>query len=235
MTRQVRRPVLRGFGGSQARCAATRPDPHLNPAALMATSTGGGSLLRKSRSARLFTSMRRRRRPWASRPPRPPVRVRKLGRQLGDHVRHPIAILDSFEYRAQGCVVDMTDRNQRERPRAARSGRRDEHPSRNVPPPEDRGGPGAPSQPPGTARSRWRGSGCLTARRLQVLQGIVDGLTNKEIAWRLGVSEPDVKFHVSALLFIFGVETRTVLALRAVQDGTANLPYSPSRSAGDAI
>jgi DNA-binding NarL/FixJ family response regulator len=48
----------------------------------------------------------------------------------------------------------------------------------------------------------------LTARETEVLRMIADGLANKEIAWRLGISEHTVKFHVSALLGKLGAASR---------------------------
>jgi len=37
---------------------------------------------------------------------------------------------------------------------------------------------------------------------------IAEGLANKEIAWRLGISEHTVKFHVSSVLGKLGVSSR---------------------------
>jgi DNA-binding NarL/FixJ family response regulator len=53
-----------------------------------------------------------------------------------------------------------------------------------------------------------RASSALTARETEVLRMIAQGLANKEIAWRLGISEHTVKFHVSALLGKLGAGTR---------------------------
>jgi DNA-binding NarL/FixJ family response regulator len=48
----------------------------------------------------------------------------------------------------------------------------------------------------------------LTARETEVLRMIAEGLANKEIAYRLGISEHTVKFHVSALLGKLGAASR---------------------------
>jgi DNA-binding NarL/FixJ family response regulator len=51
-------------------------------------------------------------------------------------------------------------------------------------------------------------SNTLTGRETEVLRLIAEGLANKEIAWRLGLSEHTVKFHVSSLLGKLGAATR---------------------------
>jgi len=53
----------------------------------------------------------------------------------------------------------------------------------------------------------------LTARQHDVLGLIRFGLPNKEIAWRLGISEATVKAHVSIILKRYGVNSRTQLVL----------------------
>ncbi|MBI5813872.1 MAG: response regulator transcription factor [Meiothermus silvanus] len=59
----------------------------------------------------------------------------------------------------------------------------------------------------------------LTPRELQVLHLLAEGLSNKQIAKRLEVSEHTAKFHVAAILSKLGVESRTEAAVRAVQLG----------------
>lgn len=59
---------------------------------------------------------------------------------------------------------------------------------------------------------RALGSGVKVSRREQeVLSGVLQNLTNKEIATKLNVSERTVKFHVSSLLAKFGVTSRAAL------------------------
>ncbi len=55
----------------------------------------------------------------------------------------------------------------------------------------------------------------LTNRQEEVLREILQSLSNKEIAMKLNLSERTVKFHVSALLWKFGVDKRTSLILVA--------------------
>jgi len=43
-------------------------------------------------------------------------------------------------------------------------------------------------------------AGMLSPREMEVLQMMSEGLANKEIAWRLGISEHTVKFHVASIL-----------------------------------
>ena len=63
------------------------------------------------------------------------------------------------------------------------------------------------------AAGRAIGAGVKVSRREQeVLDGVLQGLGNKEIASRLNVSERTVKFHVSSLLAKFGVNDRIALS-----------------------
>ena len=59
----------------------------------------------------------------------------------------------------------------------------------------------------------------MTARELQVLELLADGLSNKVIAARLGVSDETVKFHLSAILGKLGVANRTEAVRRAIRMG----------------
>jgi DNA-binding NarL/FixJ family response regulator len=49
----------------------------------------------------------------------------------------------------------------------------------------------------------------LTEREQQVLSMMADGLGNKEIAARLGISTHTVKFHISSILGKLGAGSRT--------------------------
>src|SRR6185437_11328277 len=49
----------------------------------------------------------------------------------------------------------------------------------------------------------------LTGREQQVLAMMADGLGNKEIAARLGISTHTVKFHISSILGKLGADSRT--------------------------
>jgi len=66
-----------------------------------------------------------------------------------------------------------------------------------------------------TARFERRQS--LTPRQNEVLRGILDGLTNKEIAWNLNVSESSVKAVIQELFHKAGVRTRSQLVRIAIE------------------
>jgi DNA-binding NarL/FixJ family response regulator len=63
----------------------------------------------------------------------------------------------------------------------------------------------------------------LTARERQVLELLADGLTNKRIARRLGISDQTVKFHVSAILAKLGASGRTDAVRRGLRRGLLTL------------
>jgi DNA-binding NarL/FixJ family response regulator len=59
----------------------------------------------------------------------------------------------------------------------------------------------------------------LTTRELDVLQLLVAGHTNREIANTLRIREQTVKDHVSVLFRKFQVQSRVALAVAAVRAG----------------
>jgi DNA-binding NarL/FixJ family response regulator len=63
----------------------------------------------------------------------------------------------------------------------------------------------------------------LTARETEVLRMIAEGLANKEIAYRLGISEHTVKFHVSALLGKLGAGSRAEAIGLGIRQGAIML------------
>ena len=63
----------------------------------------------------------------------------------------------------------------------------------------------APAAPPDAA---------LTARQAEIQRLLRDGLSNRDIAARLGIGEGTVKLHVSAILKRLGARNRTEAALR---------------------
>lgn len=63
----------------------------------------------------------------------------------------------------------------------------------------------------------------LTPRELEVLRLLVEGLTNKAIAGRLGISDHTVKFHIGAILGKLGAASRTEAVTQAVRQGLVPL------------
>ena len=63
----------------------------------------------------------------------------------------------------------------------------------------------------------------LSKREMAVLTAMADGLSNKEIARRLGISFHTVKFHVASILEKLEVDTRTEAVIKAAQLGLVML------------
>jgi DNA-binding NarL/FixJ family response regulator len=59
----------------------------------------------------------------------------------------------------------------------------------------------------------------LTGREVQVLELLAEGLPNKVIADRLGISDQTVKFHVASISGKLGAVNRTDAVRRAVRRG----------------
>ncbi len=59
----------------------------------------------------------------------------------------------------------------------------------------------------------------LTSRELDVLRLVARGLSNKQIAWRLAISEKTVKAHMTSIFGRIGVADRTQAALWAQRHG----------------
>ena len=64
----------------------------------------------------------------------------------------------------------------------------------------------------------------LSSREMNVLALIVQGVTNKEIGYTLGIAEYTVKNHVKSILAKLGAEDRTQAATMAIQRGIVHLP-----------
>lgn len=58
----------------------------------------------------------------------------------------------------------------------------------------------------------------LTEREMEVLQCLVEGMSNKEIADRLFISDKTVKIHVSKIFKKFNVKSRSQVVIYAVQN-----------------
>ena len=63
----------------------------------------------------------------------------------------------------------------------------------------------------------------LTPREIEVLELLAQGLPNKAIAARLGISDQTVKFHVSSISGKLGAANRTDAVRRAVRRGLITL------------
>ena len=63
----------------------------------------------------------------------------------------------------------------------------------------------------------------LSAREIQVLELIVQGQANKQIAYSLTIAEHTVKNHVKNILSKLGVQDRTQAATAAIQRGIIHL------------
>lgn len=62
-----------------------------------------------------------------------------------------------------------------------------------------------------------KGPRALTPRELEILALIVAGLGNKEIAYRLGISDRTVQFHIRSIFDKTGARSRTEAAVLAVK------------------
>ncbi|MRR52572.1 MAG: response regulator transcription factor [Rhodocyclaceae bacterium] len=72
------------------------------------------------------------------------------------------------------------------------------------------------SAAPATARPA---AGDITDREREVLLQVAQGLSNREIADRLFISEKTVKTHISSLLSKLNLDDRTQLAIFAIKNG----------------
>jgi DNA-binding NarL/FixJ family response regulator len=63
----------------------------------------------------------------------------------------------------------------------------------------------------------------LTSREQEVLEQMAAGLSNRQIAHALGISEHTVKFHVSAILGKLGVSSRSAAIRHGLRQGLVTL------------
>jgi DNA-binding NarL/FixJ family response regulator len=77
-----------------------------------------------------------------------------------------------------------------------------------------------PNQPP---PREPKGRGELTERERQVVQLLAEGLSNKLVADRLGISDHTAKFHVNGVMMKLGASTRTEAVVEAVRRGLIKL------------
>ena len=59
----------------------------------------------------------------------------------------------------------------------------------------------------------------LTPRQIDVVKAIARGLSNKIIAYELGLTEGTVKVHITVILKVLGVTNRTAAVMEAVKQG----------------
>jgi DNA-binding NarL/FixJ family response regulator len=64
----------------------------------------------------------------------------------------------------------------------------------------------------------------LTNREMEILELIIEGLSNKEIAARLSISQQTVKNHVTSILSKLNLSDRTQAAIYALRHGWVRLP-----------
>jgi DNA-binding NarL/FixJ family response regulator len=78
----------------------------------------------------------------------------------------------------------------------------------------------APELLPQVARAApVAGSEVLTPRETEVLALLAEGLSNKQIAVRLDLSEHTAKFHVTAIISKLGAQSRTDAVVRGARLG----------------
>lgn len=63
----------------------------------------------------------------------------------------------------------------------------------------------------------------LTAREVEVLRMIAEGAPNKIIAWKLGISEHTVKFHIASIFGKLGASSRTEAVTIGIRKGLVML------------
>lgn len=63
----------------------------------------------------------------------------------------------------------------------------------------------------------------LSPRELQVVRGVADGMTNKAIALKLGISDHTVKFHLASAMSKLGAASRAEAVALSIQRGLISL------------
>jgi DNA-binding CsgD family transcriptional regulator len=91
-------------------------------------------------------------------------------------------------------------------------------------------------EPLGRRAASWRDRAQvhyrLTGRETAVLEQLVKGFTNKEIAHVLGITEQTVKEHVKHIMRKTGTTTRTGVLAKVLAPGSSNDANSSGRSGG---
>lgn len=68
----------------------------------------------------------------------------------------------------------------------------------------------------------------LSPREMEILQFVTNGMSNKEIASRLNISQQTVKNHMTSILKKLNVQDRTQAAVTALRHGWVRLPIESS-------
>jgi DNA-binding NarL/FixJ family response regulator len=80
---------------------------------------------------------------------------------------------------------------------------------------------------PATASFRHLGSPPLSARESDVVRCVAEGLTNREIAQRLKLTEHTVKNYLFRIFDKLGVSSRVEVVLHALGNGGSRSSHSP--------
>ena len=64
----------------------------------------------------------------------------------------------------------------------------------------------------------------LSPREVEILDNIAQGMTNKQVAWALSISEQTVKNHMSSILRKLAVNDRTQAVVYAMRQGWIKMP-----------
>ncbi len=83
---------------------------------------------------------------------------------------------------------------------------------------------GAPSLSAAGPGEGGRGAPELTPRQIEVLQHLLDGRSNREIGTAMHLSEETIKNHVTSILRLFDVQTRTQAVIAATRYGFKSQP-----------
>ncbi len=135
------------------------------------------------------------------------ARAAELWAELGCPYEAALALADADEEAAQRSALEELQRLEA-RPAAAIVARRL----------RERGARGLPRGPRPATQQNPHG---LTARELEVLELVAEGLPNREIAGRLVLSERTVDHHVGAILRKLGVRSRGEASANAIRLGLA--------------
>ncbi len=73
----------------------------------------------------------------------------------------------------------------------------------------------------------------LSPREMEILQFVTNGLSNKEIAARLRISQQTVKNHMTSILKKLNVEDRTQAAVMALRNGWVRIQTRDSSTSGN--